>query len=72
MHEAIEAYLAIRAGVSSEAVARFDKRKLSTDSEPGDDPAFHLVSLKLPNVRLQFCWPTSSVRASTQACIFTF
>jgi len=43
MHEAIEAYLAINAGVSSEAVDRFDrvyeaKRRPGDDSEPGDDP----------------------------------
>jgi hypothetical protein len=42
MHEAIEAYLAIHAGVSPEAVDRFDrayeaKRKAGDDSEPGDD-----------------------------------
>ena len=39
----IEAYLALHAGVSSEAVDRFDrayeaKRKPGDDSEPGDDP----------------------------------
>jgi hypothetical protein len=43
MHEAIEAYLAIHAGVSPEAVDKFDrayeaKRKPGDDSEPGDDP----------------------------------
>jgi hypothetical protein len=43
MHEAIEAYLAIHAGVSPEAVDRFDrayeaKRKPGDTSEPGDDP----------------------------------
>jgi hypothetical protein len=43
MHEAIEAYLAIHAGVSPEAVDRFDraygaKRKAGDYSEPGDDP----------------------------------
>jgi hypothetical protein len=43
MHEAIEAYLAVRAGVSPEAVDSFDrayeaKRKTGDDSEPGDDP----------------------------------
>jgi hypothetical protein len=43
MHEAIEAYLAIHAGVSPEAVDKFDKsyearRKRGDDSEPGDDP----------------------------------
>ena len=43
MHEAIEAYLAIHAGVSPEAVDRFDrayeaKRKAGDTSEPGDDP----------------------------------
>ena len=43
MHEAIEAYLAVHAGVSPEAVDRFDrayeaKRKAGNDSEPGDDP----------------------------------
>jgi hypothetical protein len=42
-HEAIEAYLAIHAGVSPEAVDEFDrayepKRKAGDDSEPGDDP----------------------------------
>jgi hypothetical protein len=42
MHEAIEAYLAIHAGVSPEAVDKLDrayeaKRKLGDDSEPGDD-----------------------------------
>jgi hypothetical protein len=40
---AIEAYLAIHAGVSPEAVDKFDKayeahRKQGDDSEPGDDP----------------------------------
>jgi hypothetical protein len=39
----IEAYLAIRAGVSPTAVDKFDeayeaKRKPGDDSEPGDDP----------------------------------
>jgi hypothetical protein len=43
MHEAIEAYLAIRAGISPAAVDRFDKayearRKPGDLSEPGDDP----------------------------------
>src|SRR5260370_5650981 len=43
MHEAIEACLAIHAGVSPEAVDKFDrayeaKRKPGDDSEPGDDP----------------------------------
>ena len=43
MHEVIEAYLAIYAGVSPDAVDRFDKayeakRKPGDDSEPGDDP----------------------------------
>jgi len=43
MHETIEAYLAIHAGVSPEGVDRFDKayearRKAGDDSEPGDDP----------------------------------
>jgi len=43
MHEAIEAYLALHAGVSPEAVDKFDrayeaKRKRGDDSEPGDDP----------------------------------
>jgi hypothetical protein len=43
MHEAIEAYLAMHAGVSPEAVDRFDrayeaKRKPGDDSEAGDDP----------------------------------
>ena len=43
MHEAIEAYLAIHAGLSPEAVDRFDRayearRKKGDDSEPGDDP----------------------------------
>jgi hypothetical protein len=43
MHEAIEAYLAIHAGVSPEAVDKFYKayeahRKRGNDSEPGDDP----------------------------------
>jgi hypothetical protein len=42
MHEAIEAYLAIHAGVSPEAVDKFDRvyeapRKRGDDSEPGDD-----------------------------------
>jgi antirestriction protein len=42
-HEMIEAYLAIRAGVSPTAVDKFDeayeaKRKPGDDSEPGDDP----------------------------------
>ena len=42
-HEMIEAYLAIHAGVSPEAVDKFDrayetKRKAGDDSEPGDDP----------------------------------
>jgi len=42
MHEVIEAYLAIHAGVSPEVVDRFDrayeaKRKRGDDSEPGDD-----------------------------------
>jgi hypothetical protein len=48
MHEAIEAYLAIHAGVSSKAVDKFDraheaKRKAGDDSEPGEDPkpAYH-------------------------------
>jgi hypothetical protein len=41
--EMIEAYLAMHAGVSPEAVDRFDrayeaKRKPGDDSEPGDDP----------------------------------
>ena len=41
--EAIEAYLAMHAGVSPEAVDEFDrayqaKRKAGDDSEPGDDP----------------------------------
>jgi hypothetical protein len=43
MHEVIEAYLALHAGVSPETVAKFDrayeaKRKKGDDSEPGDDP----------------------------------
>ena len=43
MHEVIEAYLALHAGVSPEAVDKFDrayeaKRKPGDDSEPGDDP----------------------------------
>ncbi|HJZ14914.1 MAG TPA: hypothetical protein VJ251_05615 [Stellaceae bacterium] len=43
MHEVMEAYLAIYAGVSPDAVDRFDKayeakRKPGDDSEPGDDP----------------------------------
>jgi hypothetical protein len=43
MHEAIEAYLAVHAGVSPEAVDKFDKayeakRKVGDGSEPGDDP----------------------------------
>jgi hypothetical protein len=43
VHEAIEAYLAIRAGISPSAVDRFDKgyearRKPGDLSEPGDDP----------------------------------
>jgi len=42
MHEAIEAYLAIHAGVSPEAADKFDrayeaKRKAGDDSEPGDN-----------------------------------
>jgi hypothetical protein len=42
-HQAIEAYLAIHAGVSPEAIDEFDrayeaKRKAGDDSEPGDDP----------------------------------
>ena len=42
-HEMIEAYLAMHAGVSPEAVDRFDrayeaKRYPGDDSEPGDDP----------------------------------
>jgi hypothetical protein len=42
-HEMIEAYLAIHAGVSPEAVDKFDrayegKRKRGDESEPGDDP----------------------------------
>lgn len=49
MHEVIEAYLAIRAGVSSDAVDRFDKayeakRKPGDDSEPGGDPRAPLPS----------------------------
>jgi hypothetical protein len=43
IHEAIEAYLASHAGVSPEAVDKFDKayeakRKAGDDSETGDDP----------------------------------
>ena len=43
MHEAIEAYLCKRAGISQAAVDRFDqayerRRKSGGDSEPGDDP----------------------------------
>ena len=43
MHEVIEAYLAIHAGISPAAVDRFDKayearRKPGDLSEPGDDP----------------------------------
>jgi hypothetical protein len=43
MHEAIEAYLAVHAGISPAAVDKFDeayeaKRKPGDDSEPGDDP----------------------------------
>jgi hypothetical protein len=43
MHEAIEAYLAMHAGVTQDAVDKFDrayeaKRKPGDDSEPGDDP----------------------------------
>jgi hypothetical protein len=43
MREAIEAHLAILAGVSPEAVDKFDKayeahRKRGDDCEPGDDP----------------------------------
>jgi hypothetical protein len=43
MHEAIEAYLAIHAGVSPETVDKFDmayegKCKKGDASEPGDDP----------------------------------
>jgi hypothetical protein len=43
MHEVIEAYLALHAGVSPEAVDKFDeayeaRRKPGDDSEPGDDP----------------------------------
>jgi hypothetical protein len=42
-HEMIEAYLALHAGVTQEAVDKFDrayeaKRKRGDDSEPGDDP----------------------------------
>jgi hypothetical protein len=42
-HEMIEAYLAPHAGVTQEAVDKFDrayeaKRKRGDDSEPGDDP----------------------------------
>ena len=43
MHEVIEAYLALHAGVSPAAVDKFDRtyearRKSGDDSEPGDDP----------------------------------
>jgi hypothetical protein len=43
MHEAIEAYLAMHAGVTQGAVDKFDtayeaRRKKGDDSEPGDDP----------------------------------
>jgi hypothetical protein len=43
MHEAIEAYLAVHAGISPAAVDKFDEayeagRKKGDDSEPGDDP----------------------------------
>ena len=43
MHEVIEAYLALHAGISPAAVDKFDrayeaKRKPGDDSEPGDDP----------------------------------
>jgi len=42
-HEMIEAYLALHAGVTQEAVDKFDgayeaQRKPGDDSEPGDDP----------------------------------
>ena len=42
-HEMVEAYLALHAGVTQQAVDRFDKayeanRKSGDDSEPGDDP----------------------------------
>jgi hypothetical protein len=43
MHEVIEAQLVIHAGVSPDAVDKFDmayeaKRKRGDDGEPGDDP----------------------------------
>jgi hypothetical protein len=43
MHEVIEGYLAVHAGVSPEAVDKFDRayeatRKAGDDREPGDDP----------------------------------
>jgi hypothetical protein len=43
MHETIEAYLAVHAGISPAAVDKFDeayeaRRKKGDDSEPGDDP----------------------------------
>ena len=63
MHEVIEAYLAIHAGVSPDAVDRFDKayeakRKPGDDSEPGDDPRApyhreHLFATKVERLLAQ-------------------
>jgi hypothetical protein len=59
-HEMIEAYLAIHAGVSPEAVDKFDrayeaKRQKGDDSEPGDDPnapyhAQHMFASKIEHM----------------------
>ena len=71
MHEVIEAYLAIYAGVSPDAVDRFDKayeakRKPGDDSEPGDDPRApyhreHVFASKVERLLAQELGVNSSV-----------
>jgi hypothetical protein len=71
MHEVIEAYLAIYAGVLPDAVDRFDKayeakRKPGDDSEPGDDPRApyhreHVFASKVERLLAQELGVNSSV-----------
>jgi hypothetical protein len=79
MHEAIEAYLAINAGVSPEAVDKFDgayeaKRKAGDDSEPGDNPKApyhreHVFATKIERllaVKLGVNWSTYDREVSSK------